>query len=209
MSLLVENPMAIVARKAFPAKDTKELITWFKQNPGKASVGIAGTGGAGDVVGTFFQKATGTSFQFVPYRGAAPLMQDLIAGQIDLTIAQVAALLEQIRGGQVKGYAVMARSRWSAAPDVPTMDESGVSGLYASLWHGLWVPTATPREVIAKLNAAVVDALADQAVQQRLAGLGQEIFPRDQQTPEALGALHKAEIEKWWPIIKAANIRAQ
>jgi tripartite-type tricarboxylate transporter receptor subunit TctC len=201
--------MSIVGRKDFPAKDLRELIAQLKQNPGKVTVGIAGTGGAGDVVGTFFQKETGTRFQFVPYRGAAPVMQDLMAGQIDLTITQLATLLEQVRSGQVKAYAVMASKRWEAASDIPTIDESGVPGLYASLWHGLWAPKATPSEVIAKLNDAVVEALADRAVRQRLVAIGQEIFPRDQQTPEALHRLQKAEIEKWWPIIKAAGIRQE
>jgi tripartite-type tricarboxylate transporter receptor subunit TctC len=209
VSLLVDNPMVIGGRKDFPAKDLKELITLLKRKPGTVTVGIAGTGGVSDVVGTFFQNATGTRFQFVPYRGAAPLMQDLIAGQIDLTVTQVASLLEQLRAGQLKAYVVMAGKRWGAAPDVPTTDESGISGLHASLWHGLWVPKATPRQVIAKLNAAVVEALADRVVRQRLAPLGQEIVPHEQQTPEALATLQKSEIEKWWPIIQAAGIKAE
>jgi tripartite-type tricarboxylate transporter receptor subunit TctC len=209
VSLLVDNPMVIGGRKDFPAKDLKELITLLKRKPGTVTVGIAGTGGVSDVVGTLFQNATGTSFQFVPYRGAAPLMQDLIAGQIDLTITQVASLLEPVRAGQLKAYVVMADQRWEALPDVPTTDESAVSGVHASLWHGLWVPKATPKAVIARLSAAVVEAFADRTVRQRLAPLGQEIFPRDQQTPEALASLHKSEVEKWWPIIKAAGIKAE
>jgi tripartite-type tricarboxylate transporter receptor subunit TctC len=145
----------------------------------------------------------------VPYRGAAQLTPDLLAGQIDLTFTQVANTLEQVRGGQMKAYAVLAKSRWRAANDVPTMDENGWPGLYASIWHGLWVPKATPKDVIAKLNDAIVDALADQSVRQKLSDLGQEIFARDHQAPEALAAYQKAEIDKWWPIIKAANIRAE
>jgi tripartite-type tricarboxylate transporter receptor subunit TctC len=181
----------------------------MKANPGRATVGTVGAGTGTDIVGTYFQKITGTSFRFVPYRGAAQLTPDLLAGQIDLTFTQVANTLEQVRGGQMKAYAVLAKSRWRAASDVPTMDENGWPGLYASIWHGLWVPKATPKDVIAKLNAAIVDALADQSVRQKLSDLGQEIFARDQQTPEALAAYQKAEIDKWWPIIKAANIKGE
>ena len=209
VSLVADCPMWIVGKYALPVKDLRELVAWLKASPGKATVGIAGVGGGADVVGTYFQKNTGTRFQFVPYRGGAPMIQDLIAGQIDLTFTMVASALAQVRSHQIKAYAVMAKSRWWATPDTPTIDEAGVPGLYASFWHGLWVPKGTHKDVIAKLDAAVVDTLADPSVRQRLTDLGQEIWPREQQTPEALGALQKAEIEKWWPIIKAANIRAE
>jgi len=209
ISLIADCPMWVVGRADLPPKNLTELIAWMKENPGRATVGIGGVGGGADVVGTYFQKNTGTRFQFVPYRGAAPIIQDLLAGHIDLTFTQVASALAQTRAGQLKAYVVMAKSRWAAAPDTPTIDEEGVPGLYASFWHGLWAPKGTPQNVIAKLDAAVVETLADPAVQQRLIVIGQESWPRDKQTPEALAALQKAEIDKWWPIIKAANIRAE
>jgi tripartite-type tricarboxylate transporter receptor subunit TctC len=197
--------MWLVGRSGLAAQNLQELIAWMKENPGKATVGIGGA----DVVGTYFQKNTGTRFQFVPYRGATPIMQDLLAGHIDLTFTQVASALAQARSGQVKAYAVMAKARWAEAPDTPTSDEGGVPGLYASFWHGLWAPKGTPPNVIAKLDHAVVESLADPAVHQRFIELGQEPWPRDKQTPDGLAAQQKAEIEKWWPIIKAAGIRAE
>jgi tripartite-type tricarboxylate transporter receptor subunit TctC len=201
--------MWLVGRNTFPPKNLQDLIAWVKENPGKATVGIGGVGGGADVVGAYFQKSTGTRFQFVPYRGAAPIIQDLLAGNIDLTLTQVASALAQVRSGQLKAYVVMAKTRWPEAPNTPTIDEEGYSGLYASFWHGLWAPKGTPKGVIATLDAAIAETLADPAVQQRLKDLGQESWPRDKQTPEALAAQQKAEIEKWWPIIKAANIRAE
>jgi tripartite-type tricarboxylate transporter receptor subunit TctC len=209
ISLIADCPMWLVGRNTLPPKNLSELVAWVKENPGKATVGIGGVGGGADVVGAYFQKSTGTRFQFVPYRGAAPILQDLLAGNIDLTLTQVASALAQVRSGQLNAYVVMAKSRWPEAPDTPTIDEEGFPGLYASFWHGLWAPKGTPKGIVAKLDAAVVETLADPAVQQRLADLGQESWPRDKQTPQALAAQQKAEIEKWWPIIKAANIRAE
>jgi tripartite-type tricarboxylate transporter receptor subunit TctC len=209
ISLIADCPMWVVGRADLPPKNLPELIAWMKENPGKATVGIGGAGGGADVVGTYFQKQTDTRFQFVPYRGAAPIIQDLLAGHIDLTFTQVASALAQVRAGQLKAYVVMAKTRWAAAPDTPTIDEEGIPGLYASFWHGLWTPKGTPKDVIAKLDSAVVETLADPAVNQRLVLIGQQSWPRDKQTPQALAALQKAEIDKWWPIIKAANIRAE
>ena len=209
ISLVADCPVWFVARADLPPKDLSHLIAWMKENPGKATVGIGGVGGGADVVGTYFQKNTGTRFQFVPYRGAAPMIQDLVAGQIDLTFTQVASALAQVRAGQLKAYVVMSKTRWPATPDTPTIDEAGVPGLHASFWHGLWAPKGTPKDVIATLHGAVVETLADPSVRRRFADVGQEVWPRDKQTPQALAAQQQAEIEKWWPIIKAANIRAE
>jgi tripartite-type tricarboxylate transporter receptor subunit TctC len=209
VSLLADTPQWIVARKTLPAKDLRELIAWLKENPGKAMVGTVGVGGAGVITGIYFQKSTGTSFLFVPYRGGAPLSQDMLAGQIDLAFGQAASTFVHVRNGNLKAYAVMAKTRWAAAPDIPTIDEAGVPGLYASFWHGLWVPKGTRKEVITRLNSAVQAALADATVRQRFADQGQDIPRREQQTPEALAAQQKTEIEKWWPILKAANIKGE
>jgi tripartite-type tricarboxylate transporter receptor subunit TctC len=196
VALLASNPQLIVAKSATPAKSLNELIAWLKANPGKALQGTAGVGSPAHVSGAYFQKETGTRFQFVPYRGAAPAMQDLIAGQIDLMFDQAVNSLPHMRGGKIKAYAVTANTRL-------------LLGFYISIWSGMWAPKGTPKDVVAKLNAAVVDALAHPTVRQQLADLGQEVPPRDQQTPDALGAFQRAEMEKWWPIIKAANIKAE
>ena len=208
VSLLADSPIWLVARKTLPPRDLKELVAWLKQNPGKATAGTVGVGGASDVTGTYFKNVTGTTFQFVPYRGGNPLNQDLAAGHIDFTLGMAASTFPLVRSGQIKTYALMAKARWWAALDVPTMDEAGVPGLYASFWHGLWLPKGAPKEVVAQLNSAVRAALADPAVRQRFADQGQEVQPPDQQNPAALRAHQQAEIEKWWPIIKAAGIKA-
>src|SRR5262245_12344086 len=209
VSLLANTPQWIVARKTLPAKDLRELIAWLKENPGKAMAGTVGVGGGGVIASSYFQESTGTSVSLVPYRCAAPLYQDMLAGHIDFNLGQAASSFVHVRNGSLKAYAVMAKTRWAAAPDIPTIDEAGVPGLYTSFWHGVWVPKGTPKEPIIRLNSAVQDALAAAIVQQRYADQGQDIPPREQQTPEALAAQQKAEIEKWWPIVKAANIKGE
>jgi tripartite-type tricarboxylate transporter receptor subunit TctC len=209
ISLIASNPQVIIGKKALPLDNLKELIAWLKANPDRASAGTAGAGGPAQVAGLYFQSVTGTRFQFVPYRGTAPAMQDLLAGQIDMMFDQAAEAVPQIRQGSVKAFAVTSKDRLTAAPEIPTVDEAGLPGFYVSVWHGLWVPAGTPKDVVAKLNGAVADTLADVNVRTRFANLGQEIPPREQQTPEALGAIQKAEIERWWPIIKAAGIKPE
>lgn len=210
VALLPVAPLSIAAHRSVPANNLDELIAWLKANPDKATAGTVGSGSPSHIISIHFQKVTGTRVQLVPYRGGAPATQDLVSGQIDLRLGGEASVtLPYLRSGQIKIYAVMGNSRWPAAPDIPTIDEAGMSGLNMSLWFGLWAPKATPDAVIATLNAAVVETLADPAVRQRFDHLGMEIPARAQQTPEALAAYHKAEIEKWWPIIKAANIKVQ
>jgi tripartite-type tricarboxylate transporter receptor subunit TctC len=209
IALLTITPQLIIARKDFPANDVKELIAWLKANPDKAAAATVGAAGGAQVSSIYFQQATGTRFRFVPYRGGGPAMQDLIAGQVDLMLDQAANALGQVRAGQIKAYAVMSKTRWSALPDVPAIDESGVPGLYVAYWHAMWAPKGTPKDVIAKLNAAVMGALADPTVQQRLSGQGHDVWPREQQTPEALAAYHKAETERWWPIVRASGLKAE
>jgi tripartite-type tricarboxylate transporter receptor subunit TctC len=197
----------MLARKTMPGEDLKGLVAWLKANPGKAT--IASPTAGSQVAGAYFQSRTGTQMQIVPYRGAAPAMQDLVASQIDLLFVQPAVALPQVRGGAIKAYAVTGPNRLAVAPDIPTVDDGGLPGLHVLGWYGLFAPKGTAKEIIARLNAAVAEALADPSVRARLADLGQEIYPREQQTPEALAALQKAEIEKWWPIVKAANIKAE
>jgi tripartite-type tricarboxylate transporter receptor subunit TctC len=209
IALLSNGPYVLVARKTMPANDLRGLIAWLNANQDKATLGHGGTGGPAHIAGLFLQREAGTRFQFVPYRGAAPAIQDLAAGQIDLAISDSITALPQVRAGTIRAYGVTSKTRVVSAPEIPTLDEAGLRGFDISQWNGLWAPKGTPKNVTAKLNAAVMDALAAPTVRARLADGGQEISPPDRQTPEALGSFQKAEIEKSWPIIKAAGIKGE
>ena len=209
VSLLPSNHQLLIANNAAPAKDLKELIAWVRANGDKVTVGNAGPGSPSHLTAVYFQNTIAARFQLVPYRGTPQVLQDLLAGQIDLVFDQASSSLPQVRAGKLRTFGVTAKTRLASAPEIPTLDEAGLPGFYASIWFGLWVPKDTPRSVVARLNSAVVDALADPTVRARLADLGSDLPPREQQTPEALGAFQKAEIEKWWPIIKAANIKGE
>src|SRR6266849_1348196 len=209
ISLIATGPLVIAAKKSIPANDLKELVAWLKANSSKASAGTGGVGTPAHIGAVFFQNITGTQFPLVPYRGTGPAMLGLVAGDIDLMLDQASNILPNARAALIKAYAVTASSRLTSAPEIPTVDEAGVPGFHVSVWHAFWGPKGTPKAITIKLNAAVADALADPTVRRRLAELGQEIPPREQQTPEALGTFHKAEIEKWWPIIKAANMKGE
>jgi tripartite-type tricarboxylate transporter receptor subunit TctC len=209
VAMIASNPQIVVSKNAIAAKDLKDLIAWVKTNESKVSPGTGGVGTASHVSAVYFQNITGTHLQVIHYRGAAPAMQDLLAGHIDLMFDQAANSLPQVRAGKIRAYAVTQKTRLAAAPEIPTVDEAGPPGFYIAVWHAIWVPRSTSKEVIAKLNAAIVESLADPTLRQRYGDLGQEIPPRDQQTPEALGAYHRAEIAKWWPLIKAAGIKGE
>lgn len=202
------EPLLIAGRNGLPADNLRGLIAYLKANPDKASVGIAGVGATGHLAGISFQKETATRFQFVPYRGNAPAMQDLLAGRIDFMIEPASNFRSLIASGSIKPFAVTGQTRLPSS-DIPTAIEAGLPGFVASLWYGLWVPRDTPKEIVEKLNATLRQVLADPAVEKRFADLGIQISPRDQQSPEALRAFQKAEMERWWPIIKASNVRAE
>jgi tripartite-type tricarboxylate transporter receptor subunit TctC len=207
IGLVSVNPQLLVAKKALPADDLKGLVAWMKTNPGKIT--FVNQNAAAQVTGILFEQATGQKVQFIPYRGAGPAMTDLISGQVDLLVAQGAVTLPQVQAGTIKAIANLSPRRSASMPDIPTADESGVPGLYMSGWFGFFAPKGTPKDIIAKLNGAMVEALADPATRARFAGLGLDVASRDQQMPEGLAAFNKTEIEKWWPIIKAASIKPE
>ena len=207
IALVSNNPQLMVAKNDLPAKNLRELVAWMKANPGK--INFVNQNAAANVTGVLFEKLTDQKVQFIPYRGAGPAMTDLVAGTVDLLVVQGAVALPQIRAGKIKALANLSPQRSASMPDIPTADESGVKGLYMSGWFGFWAPKGTPKEVIARLNAATTEALADPALQKRFSDLGLDVAPRAQQTPEGLASFQKAEIEKWWPIIKSAGIGAQ
>ena len=207
--LLPSNPMVVVSRGNLPATNLKELIAWLKANQDKATAGTAGAGSGAHIAGVYLQTLTGLKLQYVPYRGTAPALNDLVGGQIDIIVDQASNSMQQIRSGRIRAYAITDSKRLKAAPEIPTAEEAGLPGFNMTLWSALWAPKGTPKDVVARLNAAAVEAMADDAVLKRLNDLGLEVPARDQQTPQALGVWHKAEVDKWWPIIKKAGIKPE
>jgi tripartite-type tricarboxylate transporter receptor subunit TctC len=205
--LLPSNPMIIVSKNAVPAKSLKELLTWLKAKPSPPTAGTAGAGSGSHIAGLYFENATGIKLQYVPYRGTAPALNDLVAGQIDIIIDQTSNSISQVRAGTIRAYAVTDDKRVESASDIPTTDEAGLSGFHMTLWSGLWVPKGTPKEVVAKLNGAAVEAMNDPAVRKKFEDLGLQMPAPDQLSPDALGAWQKAEIANWWPMIKAADVK--
>ena len=208
IALLPSNPMLIVSRTSVPATNLKQLIAWIRSKD-NVDAGTAGVGSGSHIAGVYFEKMGDVRLQFVPYRGTGPALLDMIGGRIDVMVDQASNSAQQVRDGKIRAYAVTAKVRLPSFPDIPTVDEAGVPGFYINIWHGIWAPAGTPKEIVAKLNRAAVAALADPSVRERLAALGLEIPAADQETPAALGALQRAEIDKWWPIIKAAHIEAE
>jgi tripartite-type tricarboxylate transporter receptor subunit TctC len=209
VAMIASNPMMIVSKNDIPAKDLSGLIAWIKTHDGTATAGTAGVGSGAHFSGVYFGQLIGAKLQFVPYRGTGPALLDLVAGQIDLIVDQASNSLAQVKAGKIRAYAITADKRLAAAPDVPTVAEAGLPGFIVELWSGIWVPKGTSKDIVSKLNSAVVDALADPAVRKRLEEAGLDIPPRERQTPEALAAYQQAEVKKWWPMIKAANIKVE
>jgi tripartite-type tricarboxylate transporter receptor subunit TctC len=209
VAMVATNPQLIASKVGIPAKDLKELIAWIKANSDKFKFGSGGIGGASHISAVYFLNRIGLKTEYISYRGGAPAIQALMSGEIDLFVTQIGGSINQVRAGKIKAYAVTSKNRQAAAPEIPSVDEAGLPGLHTAVWHGVWAPAKTPRDTLTKLNAAFVDALADANVRARFADLGQEILPREEQTQQALGKFHKTEIDKWWPLIKAAGIKAE
>ncbi|HTE15939.1 MAG TPA: tripartite tricarboxylate transporter substrate-binding protein, partial [Burkholderiales bacterium] len=209
VAMIATNPQVVVSKISVPAKDLKELVPWIKANREKIQFGTGGVGGASHIAGIYFMNRVGVNVEFVPYRGGAPAMQALLSGEVDLYMTQVSSAVAHTRSGKLRAYLVSSKTRQAAAPEIPTADEAGMPGLYTAVWHGIWVPAKTPRDANMKLNAAIVETLADATIRQRFADLGQDIPPREEQTPQSLAAYHKAEIDKWWPLMKAAGIKGE
>ncbi|MES5488547.1 tripartite tricarboxylate transporter substrate binding protein BugD [Bradyrhizobium sp. INPA03-11B] len=207
--LLPSNPMIIVSKNDVPAKTLKELLAWLKSRPAPPTAGTAGAGSGSHIAGLYFENVSGIKLQYVPYRGTGPALNDLVAGQIDIIVDQTSNSINQVRAGNIRAYAVTDSKRVANAPEVPTVDEAGLPGFHMTLWSGLWVPKGTPQEIVAKLNTAAIQALRDPAVKKQLENLGLQMPPQDQLKPQALGAWQKAEIAKWWPMIKAANVKVE
>ena len=207
VALLPSNTMIVVSKNAVPAKSLGELLAWLKARPEPAAAGTAGAGSGSHIAGLYFENIAGIKLQYVPYRGTGPAMNDLVAGQIDLIVDQLSNSINQVRAGNIRGYAVTDTRRSESAADIPTAEEAGLPGFHMTLWSGLWAPRGTPKEIVTKLNAAAVEALTDPAVRKQLENLGLQMTPKDKLSPEALGEWQKAEIAKWWPMIKAANVK--
>ena len=205
--LLPSNPMVLVSKNAVPAKSLKELMEWLKTRPEPATAGTAGAGSGSHIAGLYLENITGIKLQYVPYRGTGPAMNDLVAGQIDIIVDQLSNSITQVRAGTIRGYAVTDTKRAESAPDIPTTGEAGLPGFFMTLWSGMWVPRDTPKEIVARLNAAAIDALNDPVVRKQLENLGLQMPPKDKLAPQALGDWQKAEIAKWWPMIKSANVK--
>jgi tripartite-type tricarboxylate transporter receptor subunit TctC len=207
--LLPSNTMIVVSKNAVPAKSLGELLAWLKARPAPAAAGTAGAGSGSHIAGLYIENVTGIRLQYVPYRGTGPAMNDLVAGQIDLIVDQLSNSINQVRAGTIRGYAVTDAKRAESATDIPTADEAGLPGFHMTLWSGLWVPKGTPKEIITRLNAAAVEALNDPSVRKQLENIGLQMPPQNQLSPQALGDWQKAEIAKWWPMLKAANVKVE
>ena len=209
IAMIATNPQMVITRSVVPAQNLKELVQWIKTNQGKIQIGTGGIGSSSHIGGLYFLNRVGVKMDFVPYRGGAPAVQALLAGEIDLYMTQISGAIEHVRAGKLRAYMVTTSKRQAAAPEIPTTDEAGMPGLYTTVWHGIWAPKGTSRDAKFKLNAAIVDTLADPTVRKRFADLGQEIPPVSEQTPRSLAVFHKAEIDKWWPLMKAAGIKGE